>query len=62
MTIEAWLAAAEEDARRRGLPELVPMLGALARATGRLRAAAWTRRATGVGPDQPVPPNDGDGA
>ena len=39
MTIESWLAAAVADAERRGLPELKPMLEALARATRALRAA-----------------------
>jgi hypothetical protein len=37
--VEAWLAAAIEDAERRGLPELKPLLEALARSTAALRAA-----------------------
>lgn len=37
--IEAWLAAAIEDAARRGLPELKPLLEGLARSTAALRAA-----------------------
>ena len=37
--IDAWLAAAVADAEQRGLPELKPMLEALARATESLRAA-----------------------
>jgi hypothetical protein len=39
MTIEAWLKAACEDAERRGLPELKPLLEGLARATAALRDA-----------------------
>jgi hypothetical protein len=39
MTIDAWLQAAIADADRRGIPELKPMLEALARSTRALRAA-----------------------
>jgi hypothetical protein len=39
MTIDAWLKAACEDAERRGLPELKPLLETLARATAALREA-----------------------
>ena len=39
MTIERWLKAAIEDAERRGLPELKPLLEGLAQATRTLRAA-----------------------
>ncbi len=39
MTIETWLEAALADADRRGLPDLKPMLEALARATKVLRDA-----------------------
>jgi hypothetical protein len=39
MTIDHWLQAAIADAERRGLPELKPMLEALARATRSLRTA-----------------------
>jgi hypothetical protein len=38
MTIEDWLKAAIEDAERKGLPELKPLLESLARATTALRA------------------------
>jgi hypothetical protein len=38
-SIDAWLAAARADAERRGLPELEPLLEALARSTAALRAA-----------------------
>jgi hypothetical protein len=37
--IDAWLAAAIADADARGLPELKPLLEALARSTSALRAA-----------------------
>ena len=39
MTIESWLEAATKDADARGLPELKPLLEALAEATRALRAA-----------------------
>jgi hypothetical protein len=39
MTVDAWLKAAIEDAERRGLQELQPLLETLARATSALRDA-----------------------
>ena len=39
MTIDAWLKAACDDAERRGLPDLKPLLEILARATAALRDA-----------------------
>jgi hypothetical protein len=42
MTIEAWLKAACEDAERRGLPDLKPLLETLARSTAALREADRT--------------------
>ncbi len=45
MTIDAWLQAAVADAERRGLPELKPILEALARATTALRAADFNDNA-----------------
>ncbi len=47
MTVEAWLQSAIEDAERRGLAALKPLLEALARSTAALRAAdeAAVRRA-----------------
>lgn len=39
MTIDAWLKAACDDAERRGLAELKPLLETLARATAALRDA-----------------------
>lgn len=52
--IEAWLAAAVADAERRGLPELRPMLEALARSTEALRAADEHLRQRA----QPEPPQE----
>ena len=46
MTIDAWLRAAIDDAERRGLPELKPLLEALARATRALRAADFNENAS----------------
>jgi hypothetical protein len=43
MTIDAWLNAAIADAEKRGLPELKPLLEALARATAALRAADFNQ-------------------
>jgi hypothetical protein len=37
--LDGWLASAIEDAERRGLPELKPLLEGLARSTAALRAA-----------------------
>jgi hypothetical protein len=41
MTIKSWLDASIQDAERRGLPALRPLLEALARATSALRTADW---------------------
>jgi hypothetical protein len=41
MTVERWLAAAEADADKRGLPELKPLLQGLATTTRTLRAGDW---------------------
>jgi hypothetical protein len=43
MTIDAWLQAALADADQRGLPDLKPLLEALAKATAALRASEITR-------------------
>ena len=50
MTIDAWLTAAIADAERRGLPELKPILEALARATTALRAADFNAHANADSP------------
>jgi hypothetical protein len=41
MTIEVWLKFAIEDAERRGLPELKPLLEGVAQALRALRAAGF---------------------
>ena len=38
MTVESWLEAAIADAEQRGLPDLKPLLEALAKATTHLRS------------------------
>jgi hypothetical protein len=53
MTVADWLAAAIADAERRGLPELKPMLEALARSTEGLRKADDERRAECDSQQQP---------
>jgi hypothetical protein len=42
MTIESWLKSATEDAERRGLPELKPLLESVAQALRALRAAGFS--------------------
>lgn len=44
--MDAWLKAACQDAERRGLPELKPLLETLARSTAALREADRTIRAS----------------
>lgn len=51
MTIDRWLRQAIEDAERRGLPELRPLLESLARSTQTLRAAGFGGRADGPAHD-----------
>lgn len=47
VTVKGWLDSAVQDAERRGLPSLRPMLETLARATSALRTADWNDDATG---------------
>jgi hypothetical protein len=47
--LDRWLAAAEADADRRGLPDLKPLLQGLASSTAALRAASWNERADSDG-------------
>jgi len=54
VTVESWLDAAREDAERRGLPELKPLLESLAEATRTLRAAPFNLSA-GSGRETPEP-------
>ena len=58
MTIKTWLDNAVQDAERRGLPALRPMLEALARATSALRTADWNPDASGAA-DRPPTRNAG---
>jgi hypothetical protein len=41
MTVHDWLELARQDAEKRQLPELRPLLEALARSTSVLREADW---------------------
>ena len=52
MTLDDWLKAAREDAERRGLTDLQPLLDTLVQATRALRQADWNEEPTGrtVGP------------
>ena len=47
MTVKTWLENAINDAERRGLPGLRPLLETLARSTSALRSADWNADATG---------------
>lgn len=47
MMLKQWLDHAIQDAERRGLPELRPLLETLVRATFALRAADWNDDAAG---------------
>jgi hypothetical protein len=59
--VDAWLAAACADAVRRGLPELKPLLEALARSTEALRIAdaALDERVPPIAEDRSEPAEDG---
>jgi hypothetical protein len=46
MTVAEWLELAKADAERRGLPDLIPALEGLAKATEQLRAADWNDPST----------------
>jgi hypothetical protein len=48
MTIKVWLDSAAQDAERRGLAALRPLLESLAQATSALRTADWNADATGA--------------
>ena len=47
MTVDEWLKTAVADAERRGLPELKPLLDALAQSLRLLRAAQFGGQANG---------------
>ncbi len=53
MTVKVWLANAIQDAERRGLPGLRPLLEALAHSTSALRSAEWNADPAG-GPVSPT--------
>lgn len=55
MTIKTWLDNAIQDAERRALAPLRPMLETLARATSALRTADWNFDATGQLEDDAPP-------
>jgi hypothetical protein len=55
MTIKAWLDTAIQDAEKRNLPGLRPLLEALARSTSALRTADWNYDATGDTVSAPAP-------
>jgi hypothetical protein len=48
VTIKVWLESAIQDAERRGLTALRPLLEAFAQSTSALRTADWNADATGV--------------
>jgi len=52
--LQAWLESALQDADRRQLPALRPLLEALSRSTSLLRTADWNLEAT----DQSVQPSE----
>ena len=55
MTIKTWLETAIQDAERRNLSALRPLLEALARSTSALRSADWNFDATGEPLRTPAP-------
>ena len=55
MTIKTWLDNALQDAERRGLTVLRPLLENLARATSALRTADWNFDASGDPDTVPAP-------
>ena len=56
MTVKVWLENAIDDAERRGLAGMRPLLEALARSTSALRSADWNFDATGER-DEPHAPD-----
>jgi hypothetical protein len=55
MTVMLWLDYAMQDADRRSLTALKPLLETLARATSSLRMADWNSDATDEGDEPRVP-------
>jgi hypothetical protein len=56
MTPEDWRESARADAEKRGLPDLRPMLDALARTAAVLREADWNDDASGSAESAPEAP------
>lgn len=54
MTIKVWLENAIQDAERRRLTALKPLLETLARAASSLRMADWNGDATGEHDEPPI--------
>jgi hypothetical protein len=52
VSVDRWLRAATDDADRRGLPDLRPLLEGLAQATISLRAADWNDTMPGGGREE----------
>ena len=52
MRVEDWLKAAIADAERRGLPQLKPLLEAIAKSTAALRLASGEERPSADGVDR----------
>ena len=55
MTVKVWLENAINDAERRGLAGMRPLLEALARSTSALRTADWNFNATGEDQEPTTP-------
>ena len=55
MTVKTWLEIASQDAERRNLQGLRPLLESLARSTSALRSADWNADATGEPVRTPTP-------
>ena len=55
MTIEAWLEASTADAKKRGLPDVVPLIEALAAAARTVRAADFKDDAARTNPTAEEP-------
>ena len=55
MTVENWLQSAVADAERRGLPELKPLLEALAKTVAAVRAADFNVNAADAKPGHEFP-------
>jgi hypothetical protein len=62
MEIDAWVAAAIADAEGRGLPELRPLVNALAQATRALRASDLPQQEPVRGPSLSGSPLAGGGS